>query len=69
MQQNRQLPRANRWDSEILWLFAVSFLLCMFQQEKKEKKAHPVYDYNNVSWLTHNKTKIKDEKGTWQCWS
>lgn len=49
--------------------FCCIFLALYVSTRKKRKKAHPVYDYNNVSWLTHNKTKIKDEKGTWQCWS
>lgn len=69
MQQNRQLPRANRWDSEILWLFAVSSSLVCFYKKKKEKKHFLFMTIITIAWLTHNKTKIKDEKGTWQCWA
>lgn len=61
VQQNRKLPRANRWDSEILWLFAVSSCLVSFN--KKRKKKHFLFmTIITTAWLMHYKTKIKDEK-------
>lgn len=48
--------------------FCCIFLLGKLQQEKK-KKHFLFMTIITTAWLMHYKTKIKDEKGTWQLWA
>lgn len=58
-------------DETVKYFGFLLYLLAWYAStRKKKKKKHFLFmTIITIVWLTHNKTKIKDEKGTWQCWA
>lgn len=55
-------------DETVKYFGFLLYLLAWYASTRK--KNHFLFmTIITIAWLTHNKTKIKDEKGTWQCWA